>query len=310
MCSFSVLLGRGLGVVLGVVATTMAHSQQDKTPTAPEKAPPPASVHRMVIREGSNQRVQYITTGNVSTSDRMAAYNLERTENELGYARDLQRLKQQYVASERILEPHRRAVQQQLYGKRLSSSSYGASSYSPGGGGFGYVGGYAGYPSGYYPFFNNGWGYGYGGHGGGSGYGATGGGFSYFGSSYSSEVDSLQYGMGDEGRLKNALVQVIANEASASYPAGALRDYEDAAAHAAASPLLSRDLGLPRSAAPTRPQEMSFSPGSKTTIWLGKDKYTGTVKDDRPGWVVLQTDTGEVTVRKSEITRVEAPPKP
>jgi hypothetical protein len=38
---------------------------------------------------------------------------------------------------------------------------------------------------------------------------------------------------------------------------------------------------------------------------VGTEKYMGTVKDDRAGWVVLQTDKGEVTVRKSEITRSE-----
>jgi hypothetical protein len=45
------------------------------------------------------------------------------------------------------------------------------------------------------------------------------------------------------------------------------------------------------------------------TIWVGTDKYVGTVKDDLSGWVVLQTDKGEVTVRKSEITRSEVPSK-
>ena len=303
MYSFPVLLSRGLGIVLGVVVTSMAHGQQDKAPAAPKKAPP-GSVHRMVIREGPNQRVRYITIGNLSASDLKAAYNLERAENELTYARDLQRLKQQYVNSERILEPKRRAVQQQLYGMRTNSSSYGATSYSPGSGGFGYVGGYAGYPYGYFPFYNNGWGRGYG-----SGYG-YGGSYRSFGSSSYSETHSLQYGMGDEGRMKNALVQVIASEASLSHAAGALRDYEDAAAHAAASPILSRNLGLTKSAAPAPSRETKFTKGSKTTIWVGKDKYTGTVKDDRPGWVVLQTDKAEVTVRKSEITRTEAPTKP
>src|SRR6185437_697485 len=124
MHSFPVLLGRGLGILLGAVVTTMAHGQQNNAPAVPEKAPPPASVHRMVIREGPNQRVHYFTTGNVSSGDRIAAYNLEATENGLTYARDLQRLKQQYVNSERLLEPQRRAVQQQLYGTRISYGGY------------------------------------------------------------------------------------------------------------------------------------------------------------------------------------------
>jgi hypothetical protein len=213
MRSFPVLLGRGLGIMLGVLATTMAHGQQSKdAPAQPDKAPPPAAVHRMVIQQGPNRSVHYITIGNPSASDRQAAYNLERAENELIYARDLQDLKQQYVNSERILEPQRRIVQQQLYGRRTQSGSYGASYYSPGGGG--YVGGYYGYPSGYYPFFYNGWGggYGYGGYPGGV--------YGWLGSSWNSTVRSLQYGMGNEGVLKNALVQDIAKDAS-SRPAAA-----------------------------------------------------------------------------------------
>ncbi|HTU21074.1 MAG TPA: hypothetical protein VMG10_23680 [Gemmataceae bacterium] len=301
MCSFPILLSRGLGILLGAVVTTTAYGQQNKAPAAPEKAPPPGSVHRMVIREGPNQRVYYIATGNLSTSDRMAAHNLEQTENGLIYARDLQGLKQQYVNSERILEPKRRAIQQELYGQRIQYGSRGAAYSSTGGYG---GGGYYGYPYGYYPFFNNGWGggYGYGGYAGGV--------FSSFGSTSYSVVRSLQFGMGNEGVMKNALVRVIAQEATSSNAAGAVRDYEDAAARAASSPILSRDLGLSKSAAPASAKEMSFAKGSKTTIWVGKDKYSGTVKDDRPGWVVIQTDKGEVTIRKSEITRKEVPPKP
>jgi hypothetical protein len=302
MCSFPVLLSRGLGILLGVVVTTMAHGQQSKVaPASSEKAPPPAAVHRMVIQEGPNRRVHYITTGNISASDREAAYNLERAENELTYAHDLQRLKQQYVNSERVLEPHRRAVQQRLYGLRTQSGSYSATSYSPGADG-GYAGGYYGYPSGYYPFFNNGWGYGSGGYPGGV--------YSWLGTSWDSTARSLQYGVGDEGRMKNALVQVIAQEATPSHAAAAVRDYDAAAARAAASPVLSRDLGLSKSAAAAPAEEPKLTKGGKATIWVGNDKYVGTVKDDLPGWIVLQTDKAEVTVRKSEITRSEVPSKP
>jgi hypothetical protein len=180
---------------------------------------------------------------------------------------------------------------QELYGTRIQYGGYGADG-----------GGYFGSPyGGYYPFYANPLGY---------GYGYPGGVFSSLGSTSYSVVRSLQFGMGDEGRMKNALVQVIAQEASPSHVAGAVRDYEDAATRAAASPILSRDLGLSKSAAPAPAKETSFTKGSKVTIWVGNDKYTGTVKDDRPGWVVIQTDKSEVTVRKSEITRMEVPSKP
>ncbi|HTU91928.1 MAG TPA: hypothetical protein VMF69_17735, partial [Gemmataceae bacterium] len=128
-------------------------------------------------------------------------------------------------------------------------------------------------------------------------------------SSYS-ETQSLQFGMGDEGRVKNAIVGVIAQQSSPDYAAAAVRNYEAAVDRAAASPILSRDLGLHKSGASSPSAEPTFTKGNKVTIWVGNDKYVGTVKDDRPGWVVIQTDKADVTVRKSEITRSEVPPKP
>src|SRR5690349_7352511 len=138
-------LGRGLGVVLGAVLTATAHGQTITIARAAQpKAPPPtvapapfpASVHKLVVFEGPNRSVHYITAGNVSTADRLAAYELERAENALTYYHDLQRLKQQYVNSERILEPQRRYVREQLYGTqiRYGGSSVGYGGYRSGGG--------------------------------------------------------------------------------------------------------------------------------------------------------------------------------
>lgn len=300
MNSFPVPLSRALGILLGVVATTMAHGQQAPPARAPERAPlpraaetPRSSVHRMVIQEGPNRRVHYIGVGNLSTNDRLAAYDLERAENSLTYLHDLQRLKQQYVNSERILEPQRRLVQQQLYGLRIRSGSSSMGYVNYGGyGGYGYPGPY-GYNVAYSPYYYGNYGYP------GSIYGAI-------GSSSYMEDRSLQYGVGDEGRMKNALSQVIARDASPEYAASVLRTYDAAAARAAESPVLSRDLGLSKSSSSTPSREPTFTKGSKVTLWAGNDKYVGTVKEDRPGWIVLQTDKGEVTVRKAEITRSEA----
>jgi hypothetical protein len=269
---------------------TVARKRAEQAPPPRAAEPAPASVHRMVILQGPNRSVHYITSANLSSGDRLAAYDLERAENALTYHGDLQSLKQQYVNSERILEPQRLYVQEQLYGTQIR---YGGSSVGYYGGGGGYGGlGYAGY----YPY------YGFG------GYGYPGAIVGSLGSSSYSVTRSLQYGMGDEGRFKNAMVQVIARDASLGHTA-AMRDYDAAMGRASASPILSRDLALPKSTAPAAPQEPSFKKGSKVTIWLGKDKYAGTVRDDRPGWVVLQTDKAEVTVRKSEITRSEASAK-
>jgi hypothetical protein len=147
MRSFPVSLSRRLGVLLTVALTPMVYGQQAQVakqaqPKPPAVKPvadettPPGSVHRMEIYQGPNRSVHYIPSGDVPTSDRLAAYELERTENEMIYAHDLQRLKQQYVNSERMMEPQRLYVQEQLYG---ASISYGRS--FAGFGGFGGFGG-------------------------------------------------------------------------------------------------------------------------------------------------------------------------
>lgn len=192
----------------------------------------PGSVHKMVIYQGSHRSVHYIVTGDLSASDRQAARELERAENEANYVYDLQCLKHQYVASERVLEPIRRAVQQQLYGISISTRNFN-SNY----GSYGYASpmfyGYT--PVGF------GWG-GFGGYGGGYSSPLSG----YTSSSATTVTRNLGYGMGNEGVLKNALVQVIAREATAEYAAAAATSYHDALATAAASPVLSKALSLPR----------------------------------------------------------------
>lgn len=236
MRTFPIHRGRGLGVLLGVVATMTAHSQQ-----SPAAEPSSPSVHRMVIVEGANRRVHYIGSDGLSTSDRLAAADLERTENELAYLSELQQLKHEYVRSEISLEPYRRYVQRQLYGTRIQYGGYNSTyaNYVPNSG-LG-VPGTNGYNTFYGPFSR---GYGYGGYGyPGVAYGSG------MGSSYS-VTQSLQYGVGDEGRFKNAIVSVIAQQASPEYAATALRNYEAALNRAAESSVLSRDLGLKKSDSP------------------------------------------------------------
>jgi hypothetical protein len=53
-------------------------------------------------------------------------------------------------------------------------------------------------------------------------------------------IRSLQFGMGDEGRIKNAMTQGIAQDASPDRAAVVLREYEAAAARAAASRAVQR----------------------------------------------------------------------
>lgn len=293
MYAFPVSIRCRLGIMLGVAVLSTAYGGQ----TAAAE-PPSGSVHRMVIVEGANRSVHYIASGNLSTSDRLTASALQRTENELTYIKDLQQLKHQYVKSERSLEPWRRYIQRQLYGRHIRSGSYGATyaNYVP----------YSGYGNpgtyGYNPFYSP---YGYG-----FGYGYPGAAYASGNASSYSESRSLQFGMGSEGRVKDAIVQVIARQSLPEYATTAERNYETAVSRAAASPVLSRDLGLSKKGVSAPSSEPTFTKGVKATIWAGNEKYVGTVKDDRPGWLVLQTDKAEVTVRKSEIKRAEVPSKP
>jgi hypothetical protein len=243
----------------------------------------PGSVDRIELYSGPSHTTRYVVSGDVSASERAAAREMEQAENEEIYVASLERLKQQYVSGERVMEAHRRGVQRDLYGKSITSGW--DSSYSGGlSGGYGWGGDYLG---------------GYGGYGG-SGYP---GGFSsgYSNDSYQSETRSLKDGVGDEGRMKAAFAPVIAQQATPEYAAAAQSRYEKALARAAGSPTLARVLSLPR--AEEAAYEPSFTKDSRVVIWVGTDKYAGVVKADRPGWVVLDTDDGEVRLRKSEIDR-------
>src|SRR5579871_4127263 len=158
-----VILGRGLGIVLGLAVAASAHGQpitvakeaQPKAPAAKGAAveTAPASVYKLEVYQGPNRIVHYVPSGDLSTSDRLAAYEMERAENDLAYAHNLQRLKQQYVNSERVLEPQRRYVQELLYGSSISYGSSFSNSIGAGGnGGFGYGG------RGYFPYVFGGYG--------------------------------------------------------------------------------------------------------------------------------------------------------
>jgi hypothetical protein len=278
-------LCRGLGILLGVIAAAMAQGQPGKTdkPASPAAT---GSVHRIVIFEGPNQSVHYVTSGNLSTGDRLAVMDLERSENELTYLSNVQSLKHQYVNSERVLEPQRRYVQEQLYGTQIryggSNSIYGRSGY----GGRGYS-----------PYFYGGF---YGGYPGSFG--------GYSESSSYSAIRSLQFGMGDEGRLKNALVSVIAKDATPEYATTARRSYEDSVTLASSSPTLSRILSLPKSEGRRPEAQGPYKKGTRLTVTLkDKEKLTGTVEADGPEWLTLRTADSRVTIRKAEILRYAEP---
>jgi hypothetical protein len=331
MRSFSVKLSRGLGVLLAFAAATMAWGQQitvsqyalPKAPPARKAADEPASkgaIHRIEMLSGPNRSVRYMFSGDVPSHEREAAMDMQRSENELMYIQDLERLKQQYVNGERVMEPQRRDVQRQLYGRSITTerdlSNYnrggynGYGGYGLYGGGFGLYGGGLGLYGGGLGLYGGGLGMGYWP----SGFGGYGGrpGFTSGSSGDSGQTvnQSLQNGVGDEGRFKDAMVQAIAKQTTPEYATETLHHYEKSLARAGSSPMLAKAISLSRTATASAEYEPSYAPDSKVTLWIGSDKYTGTVKEDRPGWIVLETDKGEVGVRKSQIMRSEVLARP
>jgi hypothetical protein len=296
-------LGRGVGLVLGVLAATAAvHAQADRwvRPAAP---PPPresSDVHQMTILNGANRTVHYFANGNVSPGDSTTLKDLERAENELSYAQNLEALKREYVHSERILEKERRYVQQMLYGRSVSSSAPNPFAFSTGfGGRFGLVGN--GYPFGF-PYNYGGYGYG--------GFGAMIGGGSV------SETDNLAYGTGYEGPIKEAVAQTISRQATPEYTAAVYRNYGAALARAANTPVLrdSLALGKPKGRpeigeaayGQTIPGGPTFQAGRPVTLTLkGGGTLEGTVVGEDPDWVAVETSNSIVNVRKAEVVKGE-----
>jgi hypothetical protein len=275
--------GWAAALLLGATLTTAASGQDDKPPPAPKKDTTPPRAYRMEIYEGPNRTVHYFGG---APADRSRLSDLEHTENELQYARDLEALKRQYVNSERILEPQRRYVQEQLYG---TSISFGTFNYLGGfgGGGWGYGRGGFAYPYAYpYPYNYGGYGF--------PGFNGYLGGYSGF------TTRSLAYGMGDEGKFKDAMVQVIAQQAAApDYTLAAYRNYAAALHDAAASKELARDLNLASGeAGPAR--------AAVALTLKGGDRVEGLKwREDGDWYVVEQPGSREVRIRKTEVTRID-----
>jgi hypothetical protein len=291
-------LGGAAAVALGLLTTSAGRAQeklpQPAKPAARETAP--SGVYRIVIRNGATQTVNYVAGGGVSPGDAAMLRDLEGAENEATYAGDLQRLKMQYVASERLLEPERRFIQMALYGQSINvSTNDGYVGLLPdyAGPGFRFAGGY--------PYYGNG-GLGY---GGGPGYGGFGMGNSVFASRSVAVNRSLANGMGDEGVLKNMLSQVIAQQSSPEYTRTAMRDYNAAVARAGESNTLRVALGLPeRKAGGPNPYRYAAAESMAPVVLTLKNgqKIEGQKMTTEGDFYVIETPTRTMRVLKSEVT--------
>jgi hypothetical protein len=250
---------------------------------SPDVAKQPAGVGRIEIYEGPRRTVQYVAP-NLSPGEQAALNDLARAENETAYANELLALKRLYVDSERTLEPYRRFIQQQLYGFSTDSTSSGFVS-----SGFGGFGGGGFFP---YVFGDNAYGTGWGG--------------GLFGGATTTTSRSLANGMGDEGVMKAAFARQIASQADPAFAAGAARDMGVAMGRIGASEQLAKSFGLNRGN--IAPAAAATAPHIVLTLKNG-DKVDGTLYGEDADWFRVDTATGTVSVRKSEVTKVEMPKK-
>jgi hypothetical protein len=288
------ILSCGAGVLFCLVMTGTAQGQTRRP-----------GVYRMEINNGGAQTVRYFSRG-ISPGESGALRDLERSENELAFVRNLQDLKRQYVSDERQVEATRALAQKELYGRYMAAGGYGLSGSFAGldstllaaynlGGAYG-LGAYYGLGGVYTPGLYTGLGYG-------RGYsGLLGGGVVGSG---------LAYGIGTDDPIKDSLATVIAQQATPQYVAAVDRNMDRAVAQAASSPSIRVALGMPdagsRPGAYIRPVAAETEAAEPVIVTL-KDGtvYQGSKLKETKDWVIVTTAKGrQIRIRPSEVTRID-----
>jgi len=280
-------LGAALAAVL-VVGSLQAEAPRKKVVTLQP------GVYQMELLNGASRTVRTVGVG-LSTSEMASLSDVDRLENEAAFAQDVQALKRQYVLSERLLEPYRRVVQQELYGRTVTQNNYANATF-----GGGYGAGYYGYP--YYGV-------------GGFGFNRLGGYSTASLGGQTTEVRSLANGVGDEGPLKAALAGVIAQQAGSGYAAAVAHDYDRAVTTATFSPRLRAGLRL-RTPEETRRDNEAIRAvdyeapvANRVTLTLkdGK-KVVGTNLVESKEWVTIErADGGKSRYRLSQVQQIDEP---
>jgi hypothetical protein len=269
-------LQRSGGVVVAAVAlmaglALSARAQQPAKPAAGDEA----EVKRMVIENGPHRTVHYFSSKGFSPGEESALRDLERAENGMAAAANLQDLRGLYLRNEVALERRRGQVNPLLYGY---SSQYNMESFS--GGGFS---GFAGYPYGY-PYYPYGVG----------GFGNVG--YSWGNTSSASATNSLSPGVGNEGVIKNEMARILTDPSASEAYTRAARAYDNAVARVADMKLGER-IGVVKGERTVGPQ---------VTLIMKKDneKITGNLVSDDPDWITVDTAKEEVSVRKADVDRI------
>lgn len=279
---------RGMGpclasTVLGMLTAATAVAQQPVKPAVADKA----GVPRMEIYNGTLRTVHYFT-GGMSPGEQMALRDLERAENDVALADQIQMLKRQYISDEHGLEARRRQVQQLLYGQ---STAYNVGFYPQ----LPFIGGAM---SGALPYT---YGYGYGG-GGFYGYGSG-----YTGSESGIEARSAAFGVGNEGVVKNEIARSLTISATPEAMAQSNRQLGTAMAKASESPRLRAGLGLgDRAIVPVANERAG---GPIVITMKNGEKIEGTLVHENSEWVMVDTRTEQLSIRWADVSRVSRPKK-
>jgi hypothetical protein len=244
-----------------------------------------ADVRRMEIWNGGARTTHYFSQ-NVSPGEEAALRDLERAENGMAFASQLDALRRLYLRNEYRLELRRGEVNPLLYGY---SSEYAAGLIN--GVVTGGYGGWGGFPYGY-P-------YGIG------GFGNIGAAFAYpgVGAGLGSVTNSLAMGVGNEGTIKNELARTLTDPAVSDIATRAARAYDAAWARVGSSDRLVAGLRK-HNVVPVAEQRVT-APVSVTM----KDGKTidGTLVGEDPDWITVETDKEQVSLRKSDVTRISRP---
>lgn len=314
---FLVKLSRGAGVVLGLALAAASYGQapmpapvvvkpaslETPKPIYSEQGPKPVAdkptpgVHRMEIVNGTaGISVHYFGKG-LAPTEMAALRDLERAENEASFAANLASLRQLYLRNEMEMETVRHRTAMLEYGSATTRTF--------GGGVGGYVGGMG--LSNNYALVNN------------PLYGAAGlypGQLAnnplypnvytpgYWGNDFGGTVTtmaSLQFGMGDEGVIKNEIVKAMAAHNTPETLAATYRGLDSAADRVTSLPRVRDGLGQPEV-----PADVVVA--LTVTTKEGKEIKGNLVRQDAD-WLYLTTDTEELSIRKSDVLRTARPKK-
>jgi len=279
-----------LGALL--VALLLAAPLQAQTYRARARSSRPAA-YQMEIYNGASRTVRNFAN-DLSPGETASLSDLERLENEASFAQEVLALKNQYVSGERLLEPQRRLVQQELYGRTITQTNFGALTT---GVGYGYGYGSPAYAVGGFGYYRP------------AAYGTA------IAGERSTETRSLADGVGDEGVLKTALAGVIAKQAVPGYAATVTKDYRAAISDAALSPRLQAGLSLPgtdvvrKENNAIRAAEFETPASDRVTLTLmnGK-KIVGTTLDEGKEWITIKRqDGGTSRFRLSQVVQIDMP---